>query len=203
MKKRKYLIPILTGLCVCLVTATLLTACKEEHTHSYAQQITTEATCTTKGVITYTCLCNDTYTEEIPVLGHDEITHQAQGPTCTEIGWEEYVTCDREGCDYTTYVELPATGNHTWNNGEITTEPTCTKTGVKTFTCTVCTTATKTEDVKALTHDLKTHQAKAPTCLEIGWNEYVACEREGCDYTTYVELPALQHNYRRSNLRTD
>ena len=33
--------------------------------------------------------------------------------------------------------------------------------------------------------------AKAPTCTEIGWNAYETCSR--CDYTTYVELPALNH----------
>ena len=42
-------------------------------------------------------------------------------------------------------------------------------------------------------HDLVHHDAKAPTCTEIGWNEYDACQREGCDYTTKVEIPALKH----------
>ena len=146
------------------MSATLFTACGEKHTHAYTSQTTTEATCTEKGVTTYTCSCNDIYTEEIPALGHDEKTHEAQAPTCTEIGWEEYVTCERYGCDYSTYKEIPATGVHTWDDGKITTEPTCTEKGVKTFTCTVCETTTYTEDVEALTHDEKTHQAKAPTC---------------------------------------
>ena len=43
-------------------------------------------------------------------------------------------------------------------------------------------------------HDLVHHDAKAPTCTEIGWNEYDACQREGCDYTTKVELLALKHD---------
>ena len=42
-------------------------------------------------------------------------------------------------------------------------------------------------------HDLVHHDAKAPTCTEIGWDEYDACQREGCTYTTKVELPALKH----------
>ena len=42
-------------------------------------------------------------------------------------------------------------------------------------------------------HDLVHHDAKAPTCTEIGWNEYDACQREGCDYTTKVEIPPLKH----------
>ena len=35
--------------------------------------------------------------------------------------------------------------------------------------------------------------SKAPTCTEIGWDAYDTCSR--CDYTTYVEIPALGHSY--------
>ena len=42
--------------------------------------------------------------EVVSALGHDEITHDGQEATCTEIGWNEYVTCSR--CDYTTYSEI-------------------------------------------------------------------------------------------------
>lgn len=42
-------------------------------------------------------------------------------------------------------------------------------------------------------HDLVQHAAKAPTCTEIGWDAYKTCSR--CDYTTYTELPALNHDY--------
>ena len=42
-------------------------------------------------------------------------------------------------------------------------------------------------------HDLVHHDAKAPTCTEIGWDAYDACQREGCTYTTKVEIPALKH----------
>ena len=42
-------------------------------------------------------------------------------------------------------------------------------------------------------HDLEQHAAKAPTCTEIGWDAYETCSR--CDYTTYAELPALNHDY--------
>lgn len=41
-------------------------------------------------------------------------------------------------------------------------------------------------------HDLIPHEAKAPTCTEIGWDAYETCSR--CDHTTYAELPALKHN---------
>ena len=42
-------------------------------------------------------------------------------------------------------------------------------------------------------HDLVQHEAKAPTCTEKGWNAYDTCSR--CDYTTYTELTALNHDY--------
>ncbi len=44
-------------------------------------------------------------------------------------------------------------------------------------------------------HDEIKHSSKAPTCVEVGWSEYVTCGRNGCEYTTYTELPILEHNY--------
>ena len=41
------------------------------HSHSYASKITKEATCTEKGVKTFTCSCGATYTEDIPAKGHN------------------------------------------------------------------------------------------------------------------------------------
>jgi len=42
-------------------------------------------------------------------------------------------------------------------------------------------------------HSLVTHEAKDPTCLDVGWKEYETCQE--CDYTTYQEIPALGHDY--------
>ena len=160
------------------------------HKHEYTSKIT-QPTCTEKGYTTYTCECGDTYVGDyIDELNHDELVHQAQAPTCVDVGWEEYVTCERDGCNYSTYVEIPATGEHIWDDGEVTTLPTCTEKGVKTFTCTVCKTATYTEAVDELNHDDLVHQAQEPTCVDVGWEEYVTCEREGCDYSTYKEISA-------------
>ena len=148
MKKRKLLTTIFTGLCACLTCATLFTACNEKHTHTYAMQVTTEATCTEKGAITYTCSCGDILMEEIPAFGHDTKAHDGKEATCAEKGWKAYETCTR--CDYTTYEEIPATGEHTWDEGVITKQPTITEHGEKTHTCTICKTATKTEKIAKL-----------------------------------------------------
>lgn len=124
---------------------------------------------------------------------HDMMHHDAKAPTCTEIGWDAYETCQREGCTYTTKVEIPALKHKLVHHDAK--APTCTETGWEEYdTCSRCDYTTKVE-LLALKHDLVHHDAKAPTCTEIGWNEYDACQREGCDYTTKVEIPAPGHDY--------
>jgi hypothetical protein len=124
---------------------------------------------------------------------HDMMHHDAKAPTCTEIGWDAYETCQREGCDYTTKVELLALKHDLVHHDAK--APTCTELGWDEYdTCSRCDYTTKVE-LPALKHNLVHHDAKAPTCTEIGWNEYDACQREGCDYTTKVEIPAPGHDY--------
>ena len=124
---------------------------------------------------------------------HDLVHHDAKAPTCTEIGWDEYDACQREGCTYTTKVEIPALKHKLVHHDAK--APTCTETGWEEYdTCSRCDYTTKVE-LPALKHDLVHHDAKAPTCTEIGWDEYDACQREGCDYTTKVEIPAPGHDY--------
>jgi len=121
---------------------------------------------------------------------HDLVHHDAKAPTCTEIGWNEYDACQREGCTYTTKVELPALKHKLVHHDAK--APTCTEIGWDEYdTCSRCDYTTKVE-LLALKHDLVHHDAKAPTCTEIGWDEYDTCSR--CDYTTKVKLPALKHN---------
>ena len=121
---------------------------------------------------------------------HDLVHHDAKAPTCTEIGWDEYDACQREGCTYTTKVEIPALKHKLVHHDAK--APTCTEIGWEEYdTCSRCDYTTKVE-LPALKHKLVHHDAKAPTCTEIGWDEYDTCSR--CDYTTKVELPALKHN---------
>ena len=122
---------------------------------------------------------------------HDLVHHDAKAPTCTEIGWDEYDACQREGCTYTTKVEIPALKHKLVHHDAK--APSCTEIGWEEYdTCQRegCTYTTKVE-IPALKHKLVHHDAKAPTCTEIGWNEYDTCSR--CDYTTYQEIPALKH----------
>ena len=126
---------------------------------------------------------------------HDLVHHDAKAPTCTEIGWDEYDACQREGCTYTTKVEIPALKHKLVHHDAK--APTCTEIGWNAYDACQregCTYTTKVE-IPALKHKLVHHDAKAPTCTEIGWDEYDACQREGCDYTTKVEIPAAGHDY--------
>ena len=122
---------------------------------------------------------------------HDLVHHDAKAPTCTEIGWDAYDACQREGCTYTTKVEIPALKHKLVHHDAK--APTCTETGWEEYdTCSRCDYTTKVE-LLALKHDLVHHDAKAPTCTETGWEEYDTCSR--CDYTTKVEIPAPGHDY--------
>ena len=148
-------------------------------------------TCTEKGWDAYEACsrCDYTTRKEIPALNHDFVHHDAQAPTCTEKGWDAYETCSR--CDYTTYAELPAQHDLRHHAAKA---PTCTGIGWDAYdTCSRCDYTTTYVELPALNHNLEQHAAKAPTCTEIGWNAYETCSR--CDYTTYAELPALNHDY--------
>ena len=186
------------------------TVCHEAKTqvgaHSFVQGtvsscLKSAATCVSPPVYYTNCAyCyhkgTDTYVstwERPDPNNHDLVHHDAKAPTCTEIGWDEYDACQREGCTYTTKVEIPALKHKLVHHDAK--APTCTETGWEEYdTCSRCDYTTKVE-LPALKHDLVHHDAKAPTCTEIGWNEYDACQREGCTYTTKVEIPAPGHDY--------
>ena len=97
------------------------------------------ATCTTEG---YTgksrCIsCGEIVSNGnvIPAKGHTEVSHEAKAPTCTASGWSAYVTC--ENCDYTTYVEISATG-HSMGEWTVITAPSCTEFGEEERRCENC-----------------------------------------------------------------
>ena len=88
---------------------------------------------------------------------------------------------------------IPATGAHTWDNGTVTTEPTETTPGVRTFTCAVCG-ATKTEVIPATgAHTFVFTKNIAPSCTEAGYDLYTC---SGCGATEKRNpKPALGHKW--------
>ena len=111
--------------------------------------------------------------EEIPAKGHTEVIDPAVAATCTEPGKTEGKHCSVCNELLVAQTVIPAKG-HSWNEGEITTAPTCKDKGVKTFTCTVCNT-TKTEEVSATGHTEVIDPAVEPTCTEPGKTEGKHC----------------------------
>ena len=158
--------------------------------HDLKQHVIKAPTCTEIGSAYVTCWRCDYFTyQEIPALNHDLKQYAAKAPTCTEKGWNAYEACSRSGCNYTTYVELPAQHDLVQHAAKA---PTCTEKGWNAYeTCSRCDYTTYAEQ-PALNHDLVNHDAQAPTCTKPGWDAYETCSR--CDHTTYAELPALNHD---------
>lgn len=88
---------------------------------------------------------------------------------------------------------IPATGAHTWDNGTVTTEPTETTPGVRTFTCAVCS-QTKTEVIPATgAHTFVFTKNVAPSCTEAGYDLYT-CRDCGATEKRNSK-PALGHKW--------
>ena len=160
-------------------------------------EITTAATCTTNGVVTYTCLdCGETKTETIPALGHGMTIIEANAATCTEGGNNAYYHCSRcdkyfkdiEGEEETTVEAetIPATG-HKWDEGEVTTAATCTEDGAMTYACLNCG-ETKTETIAAAGHKWDEGEiTTAATCTEDGVMIFTC---SNCNETKTETIPA-------------
>lgn len=152
-------------------------------------------TCTEDGYTLHTCNENPAKTyRDTPVaaLGHQykEVTTPA---TCGTPGSVDNV-CER--CNDKQHVkDLPATGEHQWDEGIVTKEPTATETGIKTFTCNVCQ-ATKTEDIaKVHEHDYTRlgEIIEGPYCVTEG-KRWMYCSYEGCNERVLMPVPAIGYH---------
>ena len=164
-------------------------------------QVTTAATCTENGVMTYTCtMCSDTKTEVIPATGHaygEPVWNWTDGFEATAT-----FTCANDA----THVEN-VTAEVT---SAVTTPAACETTGVRTYTAKVTFedkeyTSSKTETIPAAGHTL-TAVAKVPaTCETAGTSAHWKCDvcgklfsdAEGQTETTLEKLtiPATGHAY--------
>ncbi len=127
-------------------------------------------------------------------------THENTVPaTCGEAGRTETI-CDNCG-EVVSTKEIPATGAHTWDNGTVTTEPTETTPGVRTFTCAVCG-QTRTETIPATgKHDYQFTKNVAPTCTADGYDLYTC---SGCGATEKRNSkPALGHKWDSGTVTTE
>ena len=119
--------------------------------------------------------------------------------TCGEAGRVDTI-CSNCG-EVVSTKEIPATGAHTWDNGTVTTEPTETTPGVRTFTCAVCG-ATRTETIPATgEHTFVFTKNVAPTCTADGYDLYTC---SGCGATEKRNpKPALGHKWDSGTVTTE
>jgi len=126
-------------------------------------------------------------------------TENTVPPTCGADGCIETV-CSNCGEVIATKV-IPATGAHTWDNGTVTTEPTETTPGVRTFTCAVCS-QTKTEVIPATgAHTFVFTKNVAPSCTEAGYDLYT-CRDCGATEKRNSK-PALGHKWDSGTVTTE
>lgn len=150
---------IISVLCV------VLTSCKCDHDFSSEGTITKEPTCTSEGILTYTCsLCGFTKNESIPISDHsfDSGTVEKE-PTCTSEGVLTY-TCLVCG---TTKNEPIQIKEHIYDEGKVITEPTCNAEGVLSYTCLACGNV-KTESISKTKHSYESKVIKEATFSEAG-----------------------------------
>ena len=105
-------------------------------------------------------------------------TERTVPATCGKAGRVDTI-CSNCG-EVVSTRELPPTGAHVWGNGVVTTAPTETTPGVRTYTCTVCS-QTRTEAIPATgAHDYQFTKNVAPTCTDGGYDLYTC---SGCGAT--------------------
>ena len=169
-----------------------VTTCAHENTEVRNAK---DATCTVPG---YT---GDTYCKDcgekigtgtaIPAKGHTEVIDEAVAATCTTPGKTEGKHCSVCNEVLVPQEEIPAKG-HSWDKGVITTSPTCSDAGVKTYTCTVCS-ETKTEVLDATGHTPVDVAEQPATCTEAGHTAGVKCSVCGATISGIEEIPATGH----------
>ena len=154
-----------------------------------------DATCTASGYTgdTYCTVCNEKVKEGevIPAKGHTRVIDPAVEPTCTASGKTEGAHCKVCGATLIEQTVISAKG-HSWNEGEITTSPTCENAGVKTYTCTVCN-ATKTEAIDAAGHTPVEVAEQPATCTEAGHTAGMKCSVCDATLSGMEEIPATGH----------
>ncbi|MBQ7294801.1 MAG: InlB B-repeat-containing protein [Clostridia bacterium] len=160
--------------------------------HAYTSAQTKAPTCTEQGVMTYTCACGDTYTEEIPATGTHTYTVFVETvvPTCTEQGYDVYKCAQCAETEKRNYKDAAHTLTQVQAKA-----PTCTEDGWNAYEyCSKCDYTTKV-DIPASGHTEKIIPAVAATCTSTGLTEGKECSVCGTVTVVQTETKMLDHEY--------
>ena len=138
--------------------------------------VTKQATCTEKGIKTYTCTaCGAIKTEDISAKGHSQyVTKNAREATCAKEGYTGDTCCGVCGTKISSGTAIQKKA-HTWNGGSVAYDATCTGKGLKVYTCTGCG-ATKQEYIKEKGHGATVvRNQKTSTCIAAGYTGDTYC----------------------------
>ena len=164
--------------------------------HIESDWVIQEPTCEEIGIKYTRCtVCGEMLQlENTPANGH------------TESDWiySENYNCENGGsrhkdclvCGKTVITEELKPTEHTYT--DVVTEPTCTKAGYTTHTCTVCAKVTVDTEVEALGHEVVVDEAKEPTCTETGLKEGSHCSRCNEILVAQEVIPANGHSFNES-----
>lgn len=164
--------------------------------HDYKVKDHKDATCTEDGYTTSVCKnCGDEKKETIKATGHQHTeVRGTKKATCIEEGYTGDTYCTDCGNMIFTGKKIEKT-DHTWDNGVVSKDPTCTEKGSKTYTCAVCR-ETKTEEIPATGHQNKeVRDKKAATCTKAGYTGDTYCKDCGELLKTGKETDALGHTW--------
>ena len=124
--------------------------------------------------VVYCSVCNDEIsrvTKKIEATGHTPVDVAEVPATCTKPGTAAGTKCGVCGDELSGFEVIPPAG-HQWDEGKVTTEPTCEGTGVKTFTCSNCQ-EKRYEDIPATGHQWDEGKVTTePKCEEAGVKTY-------------------------------
>ncbi len=133
----------------------------EETDHDWDDgTVTRVPTCTAPGEMTYLCKTNPSHRKTVSIPTVDHVWCETVAATCSGDA-ATVRTCIF--CGEEKRPPIPANG-HIWDAGVVTTAPTCTEDGVRTFTC-LCG-ATETEPVAALGHTAPDSHGDCTSCGE-------------------------------------